>query len=129
MKCRFLRTACVAGLCLVVLTGAALAGSVRIIVPQYSARTGPFFAEVERDFEAANPGTDIQIEMVPREDLRRRLTTGLGEGSNPDLAIIGQRWLVDFVRLQAIEPLDGFMSDELKGRFIDSFLQAGMMDG
>jgi multiple sugar transport system substrate-binding protein len=129
MECRFWRTACAAGLCLVVLTGAALAGSVRIIVPQYSARTGPFFAEAERDFEAANPDTDIQIEIVPREDLRRRLTTGLGEGSNPDLAIIGQRWLVDFVKLQAIEPLDGFISDELKGRFIDSFLQAGMMDG
>ena len=129
MKCRFLRTACAAGLCLAVLTGAAVAGSVKVVVPQYSARTGPFFAEAERDFEAAHPDTDIQIEVVPWEDLRRRLTTGLGEGNNPDLAIIGQRWLVDFVKLQAIEPLDGFISDELKGRFIDSFLQAGMMDG
>jgi multiple sugar transport system substrate-binding protein len=129
MKCRFLRTAGVAGLCLAVLTGAAVAGSVRIIVPDYSARTGPYFAEAERTFEAANPNIDVQIEVVPREELKRKLTTSMGEGANPDLAIISQRWLVDFVKLDAVEPLDGFISDDFKGRFIAPFLSAGMMDG
>jgi multiple sugar transport system substrate-binding protein len=129
MKCRFLRTAGVAGLCLAVLTGAAVAGSVRIIVPDYSARTGPYFAEAERTFEAANPDIDVQIEVVPREELKRKLTTSMGEGANPDLAIISQRWLVDFVKLDAVEPLDGFISDDFKGRFIAPFLSAGMMDG
>jgi multiple sugar transport system substrate-binding protein len=129
MKCRFLRTAGVAGLCLAVLTGAAVAGSVRIIVPDYSARTGPYFAEAERTFEAAHPNIDVQIEVVPREELKRKLTTSMGEGANPDLAIISQRWLVDFVKLDAVEPLDGFISDDFKGRFIAPFLSAGMMDG
>src|SRR4029078_9364196 len=118
MKCRFSRTVGVAGLCLAVLSGAALAGSVRIIVPEYSARTGPYFADAEREFEAANPDIDIQIEMVPREELRRKLATEMGEGANPDLAIINRRELVDFVKLDAIEPLDGFIGDEFKGRFI-----------
>jgi multiple sugar transport system substrate-binding protein len=129
MKCRFLRTVCVAGLCLAVLTGAALAGSVRIIVPEYSARTGPYFADAEREFEAVNPDIDIQIEMVPWGQLRRKLTTEMGEGTHPDLAIINRRELVDFVKLDAIEPLDGLISDEFKGRFIGSFLSMAMMDG
>lgn len=129
MKCRFLRTVCVAGLCLAVLTGAALAGGVRIIVPAYSARTAPYFADAEREFEAANPDIDIQIEMVPWEDLRRKLTTEMGEDTHPDLAIIDRRELVDFVKLDAIEPLDSFLGDEFKGRFIDSFLSMAMMDG
>ncbi len=129
MKCRFLRTVCVAGLCLAVLTGVALAGSVRIIVPEYSPRTGPYFADAEREFEAANPDIDIQIEMVPWEELRRKLATEMGEGTYPDLAIINRRELVDFVKLDAIEPLDGFISDEFKSRFIGSFLSMAMMDG
>jgi multiple sugar transport system substrate-binding protein len=129
MKCRFLRTACVAGLCLAVLTGAALAGSVKILFPEYSARTGPYFADAEREFEAANPDTDIQIEMVPKEELRRRLTTQMGEGTNPDLAIIDSRSLVDFVKLDAVEPLDGFISDEFKNRFIAPFFSAAVMEG
>lgn len=129
MKCRFLRTAGVAGLCLGVLTGAAAAGSVRIIVPHYSARTGPYFADAEREFEAAHPDIDVQIDVVPVEELRRKLTTSMGEGANPDLAIIAEPWLVDFVKLDAIEPLDGFLTDDFKGRFIASFLSAGMMGG
>jgi multiple sugar transport system substrate-binding protein len=129
MKCRFLRTACVAGLCLAVLTGAALAGSVKIIVPQYIARTGPYFVDAEREFEAANPETDIQVEMVPWADLRRKLATDMGEGKNPDLAIVGSRWLVDFVKLDAVEPLDGFIGDELKSRFIAPFLTVAMLEG
>lgn len=127
MKCRFLRTACVAGVSLAVFTGAAFAGTVKIIVPEYSARTRPYFAEVERAFEAANPETDIQIEVVPGEELRQKLATGTG--TNPDLAVIGSRLLVDFVTLNVIEPLDGFITDEFKGRFIDNILSAATMDG
>src|SRR5690349_20996991 len=129
MKCRFLRTVCVAGLCLAVLTGAALAGSVRIVVPQYSARTGPYFADAEREFEAANPDIDIQIEMVPWEELHRKLATEMGNGTNPDLAIINRRDLVDFVKLDAIKTLDSRINDEFKGRFISSFLSMAVMDG
>jgi multiple sugar transport system substrate-binding protein len=119
----------VAGLCLANLTGAALAGSVKIIVPEYSARTGPYFVDAEREFEAANPDIDIEVEMVPRAELRRKLATDLGEGSNPDLAIVGLRWLVDLVKLDAVEPLDGFIDDELKNRFIASLLTVAMMEG
>jgi multiple sugar transport system substrate-binding protein len=129
MRCRFLRTVCLGGLYLAVLTGAALAGSVRITVPEYSARTRPYFADAEREFEAANPDIDIQIEMVPWEELRRKLATEMGQGANPDVAIINRRDLVDFVKLDAIEPLDGLLNDDFRGRFIGSFLSMAVMDG
>src|SRR5262249_38813331 len=117
------------GLCLAVLTGTALAGSVRVVVPEYSARTGPYFADAKREFEAANPDIDVQIEMVPPEELRRKLTTEMGQGTNPDLAIINRRDLVDFVKLDAIKPLDGRINDEFRARFIGSFLAMATMDG
>src|SRR4030095_11700478 len=61
--------------------------------------------------------------------LGRTLPAGGGEGANRALAIIDGRTLVDFVKLDAIEPLDAFISDEFRGRFIGSFLSTAMMDG
>ena len=126
---RFLQTSLLAGVSLLFLAGAAAAGTVRITVPEFSARTKPYFSEAEQAFEAANPGIDIQIDIVPREEFRRRLTTEMGQGANPDLAVISARWLVDFVKLDALEPLDGFVTDDLKNRLIAAFLSAGRMDG
>jgi len=123
-----LRAALVALLSLASLTSA-FAGTVRITVAKYSAKTGPYFAEAERAFEAANPGTDIQIEVVPWDELGQKLAGDIAAGTNPDLAIIGTRWLVDFVKRDVVEPLDGFMTDEFRGRFIEPFLQAAVMDG
>jgi multiple sugar transport system substrate-binding protein len=129
MSRRFLQTSLAAGASLLFLAGAAFASTVRIAVPEYSARTKPYFSDAEHAFEAANPGIDIQVDIVPREDFRRRLATELGENANPDLALISARWLVDFVKLDAIEPLDGFITDDFRGRLIAPFLSAAMMDG
>ena len=129
MPRRFLQTSLAAGASLLFLAGAAFASTVRISVPEYSARTKPYFSDAEHAFEAANPGIDIQVDIVPREDFRRRLATELGENTNPDLALISARWLVDFVKLDAIEPLDGFITGDFRGRLIAPFLSAAMMDG
>ena len=126
MKGLVLRAALVAGLSLAVLTSA-FAGTVKITVAKYSARTGPYFAEAERVFEAANPDTDIQIEVVPWDALGQKLSADIAAGTNPDIAIIGTRWLIDYVKRDIVEPLDGFITDEFRGRFIDPFLSAAVM--
>jgi multiple sugar transport system substrate-binding protein len=128
MKGLVLRAALVAGLSLAVLTSA-FAGTVKITVAKYSARTGPYFAEAERAFEAANPDTDIQIEVVPWDALGQKLTADIAAGTNPDIAIIGTHWLIDYVKRDVVEPLDGFITDEFSGRFIDPFLSAAVMGG
>lgn len=129
MRRRILQTGLAAGLSLLFLASLAFAGSVRLTVPEYSAKTKPYFAEAEQAFEGANPDIDIQIDMVPEEELRRKLTTSMGEGANSDLAIIDQRLIVDFVKLGAVEPLDSFITDDFKARFIEPFLSAAMMEG
>jgi multiple sugar transport system substrate-binding protein len=129
MKSRFLKTVLTATLSLAALTSVALAGTVRVTVAEYSAKTGPYFAEAEKAFEAANPGVDIQIEVVPWDVLLQKLTTDIGAGSNADLSIIGTRWLIDFVKQDVAEPLDGFVTPEFKDRFIETFLSPSVMDG
>lgn len=128
MKGLVLRVALVVGLGFAALTSA-FAGTVKITVAKYSAKTGPYFAEAESAFEAANPDIDIQIEVVPWDALGQKLAADIAAGTNPDIATIGTRWLIDFVKRDVVEPLDGFITDDFRGRFIDPFLLAAVMDG
>ncbi|ALN74301.1 sugar ABC transporter substrate-binding protein [Aureimonas sp. AU20] len=116
------------GVALLALSAAAEAGTVRVTVAEYSAKTGPYFEKVAKDFETANPGTDIQIEVVPWDSLQQKLTTDISAGTNADLSIIGTRWLLDFVSQGIAEPLDGYMDQAFKDRFISTFLTPSVMD-
>ncbi|MGP1395482.1 MAG: ABC transporter substrate-binding protein [Inquilinaceae bacterium] len=105
------------------------AGEVRITVAEYSSKTGPYFEQMASEFEAANPGIDIQVEVTPWDVLLQKLTTDIAGQANADLAIIGTRWLLDFVEQDIAEPLDGYMDDAFQDRFIATFLSPSVMDG
>lgn len=118
-----------AGMSIFAYAAVADAGEVRVTVAEYSAKTGPYFEEAKKEFEAKNPGITINFEVVPWDVLLQKLTTDMGAGTNADLSIIGTRWLIDFVKEDAVEPLDGFIDDAFKGRFIETFLQPSIMEG
>src|SRR5262249_43498918 len=105
------------------------AETVRMIVAYYSATTGPYFEKMAADFHAANPDIDVRIEVVNWTDLLQKLRTDIPAGTNPDLSVIGTRWLLDFVRADVAEPLDGYMSAAFRDRFIGPFLTPGQVDG
>jgi multiple sugar transport system substrate-binding protein len=108
---------------------AAHADTVRVTVAHYSDATAPYFEKMARQFEAANPGTTIKIEDVNWDSLQQKLQTDIAGGANADLAIIGTRWLLDFVKDGIAEPLDGYMDANFKGRFIGPFLAPGQIGG
>jgi multiple sugar transport system substrate-binding protein len=126
---KFARALLFAGAALLALAGAAEAGTVRVTIAEYSKGTGPYFEAAAKAFEAANPGTKIQIEVVPWDNLQQKLTTDISAGANADLSIIGTRWLLDYVRQGVVAPLDSYVTPEFKGRFIDTFLTPSVMDG
>src|SRR5688572_2133957 len=68
---------------------ASAATPIRVVVAYYSAETGPIFEGMAKDFEAAHPDVDIQIEVVQWDNLQQRLTTDIAGGTAPDIAIIG----------------------------------------
>ncbi len=80
-------------------------------------------------FEKANPGTTIKIEDVSWDTLQQKLQTDISGGANADLAIVGTRWLLDFVKDDVAEPLDGYMDASFKARFIGPFLAPGEING
>jgi multiple sugar transport system substrate-binding protein len=102
---------------------------VRVVVPYYSAETEPFFRQAVTAFEAENPDVRISLEVVNWDTLFQKLTTDIAGGAAPDVSIIGTRWLTDFVSQGIAEPLDDYMTDEVRGRFIDVFLDPSVIDG
>ncbi|WP_114809778.1 ABC transporter substrate-binding protein [Paraburkholderia kururiensis] len=108
---------------------AAQADTVRVTVAHYSDATAPYFEKMARQFEKANPGTTIKIEDVNWDTLQQKLQTDISGGANADLAIVGTRWLLDFVKDDVAEPLDGYMDANFKARFIGPFLAPGVIDG
>ncbi|RVD53964.1 MAG: sugar ABC transporter substrate-binding protein [Mesorhizobium sp.] len=118
-----------AGMGILAFAAQAEAGEVRVTVAEYSAKTGPYFEEVKKEFEAKNPGITVKFEMVPWDVLLQKLTTDITAGTNADLSIIGTRWLIDFVQQDVAEPLDSYITPEFKGRFIDTFLSPSIMGG
>lgn len=118
-----------AGMSMLAIAAQADAGEVRVTVAEYSAKTAPYFADVKKEFEAANPGISVKFEVVPWDVLLQKLTTDITAGTNADLSIIGTRWLIDFVQQDVAEPLDGYIKPDFKDRFIDTFLSPSIMDG
>lgn len=104
-------------------------GTLRFTVAEYSSATGPYFEDLATQFEAANPGTDIQIEVVPWDVLLQKLTTDISAGVNADMAIIGTRWLIDFVNEGLAAPASDVVSQEVLDRFVPALLEPGTLEG
>jgi multiple sugar transport system substrate-binding protein len=118
-----------AGAGMLALASSAQAGTVRVTIAEYSKGTGPYFEAAAKAFQAANPGTTIQIEVVPWDNLQQKLTTDISAGTNADLSIIGTRWLLDYVSQGIVAPLDSYITPELKARFIPTFLTPSVLNG
>jgi multiple sugar transport system substrate-binding protein len=102
---------------------------VRVVVAYYSDQSGPIFEGMAKDFEAAHPDIDIQIEVVNWDNLEQKLITDIAGGTPPDVSIIGTRWLAGYVEEGIAEPLDDYMSEEFRARFIETFMSPSVFDG
>jgi multiple sugar transport system substrate-binding protein len=102
---------------------------IRVVLGFYSAATQGIFEGMAKDFMAAHPDVDVKIEVVQWDNLQQRLTTDIAGGTPPDIAMIGTRWLVDFVQNDIAEPLDSYITPEFKGRFIESFMGPSTING
>ena len=116
------RLGAVLGFAMAPLAAPAQADTVRVTVSYYSAATGPFFEKMAAEFAKANPGHEVKIEVVNWNALFQKLQTDISGNANSDISIIGTRWLLDFVRDDLVEPLDGYMNADFRNRFIGTFL-------
>lgn len=103
--------------------------SVRVVLAYYSAQTEPVFQEIKEAFEAENPDIKVHLEVVAWDNLFQHLTTRIAGGQEPDLAIIGTRWLPGFVEQGVAQPLDEFIDDAFRSQFAPALFEPSTIDG
>ncbi len=104
-------------LALVATTGVFAGGSgeeetpnVTVFWALYDGLTEEFREELETAFEAEYPGIELDIVPVPWDQMYDRLTTSLAGGDPPEVSVIGTRWLLEFMALDAVEPVGDYVS-------------------
>lgn len=102
---------------------------VRFLAAEYSSATRPYWQEVEKAFEAANPDIDLEVDVSYWDGLHNKITTLIGAGNQPDLANIGTSWLPEYVKEGIAYPIDERLTPEFRARFIENLLQGAVVGG
>ena len=69
-------------------------------------REGEVVSQLLPGFEKANPGIKVQVQQIPWTAAHEKLLTAFVGEATPDIAMLGNTWVPEFVALDALEPLD-----------------------
>ena len=82
---------------------------------------------IENSFRQLYP--NITVELVGVSDLRTRLLAAIPAGKGPDLFMWAHDWTGEFAEAGFILPLDEFVTEDLKGKFLETAINACMYNG
>lgn len=85
--------------------------------------------EAEKKFERLNPGVDVETVPLPYEETQDQLTLMTAAGNPPDITTVDVVWLASLVFMGGLEPLDKFMTPELKSAMIPAAYSDGLLNG
>ncbi|WP_149182897.1 sugar ABC transporter substrate-binding protein [Streptomyces sp. TRM49041] len=108
-------------------------GSRNVTVWMYPVISDPqansaYWERIEKDFEAATPGTTLTIEQQPWENRDEKLATALGSGKGPDVVLLNPDQIPQYLSNGAIRPVDAAVKDT-KDTFLPNALTALTHDG
>ncbi|TDD04419.1 sugar ABC transporter substrate-binding protein [Nonomuraea deserti] len=92
------------------------------------AKSQAFWGKVEKDFEAANPTTDITIDLQPWEGRQEKVTTALVSKKGFDLVVLGPDQIPQYAQQGTIEPVDDIVAPA-KASYLPNSLTALTVDG
>lgn len=136
MKKRILSLALVALIALSLLPGAVSAESsgmagrkITVLLPNHEMDTVGFMETETRKFEEE---TGIQVELINMswENVADRVMTEMAaKGDSYDVIEFDNAWVPKFVANGWVEPLDGYVTDEIKKGILPGLLEKFSMDG
>lgn len=97
---------------------------VRFMWAEYDGVKPEYPKELEKAFEAANPNIDLQIISTPWGEYEARLDTFIAGGEAPDIAVIGTRWLLKYMDLEIVEPIEQWVSKPVLDDIIEASMEA-----
>ena len=68
---------------------------------------GEKLPELTKEFEAANPGTKVQVTAIPWDAAHDKFTTAITANKTPDVAMVGTTWMGEFAKMGALDPTPG----------------------
>jgi multiple sugar transport system substrate-binding protein len=84
------------------------------------------------DFERTHPNLHIEVQQLPWGAAHQKLLTAFAGDSTPDLSMIGNSWIPEFVALNALKPLEAraAASKEVQAAdYFDGIWQTNRIDG
>lgn len=73
-------------------------------------REGEVVSELLPAFYREHPSIKVQVQQIPWSAAHEKLLTGFVGDANPDIAMLGNTWVPEFVALDALEPLDSLVA-------------------
>src|SRR3954466_15408170 len=69
-------------------------------------REGEVVSQLIPAFEKSHPGIKVEVQQIPWSAAHEKLLTAFVGDATPDIAMLGNTWVPEFVALDALEPLD-----------------------
>ncbi|GAA3928618.1 sugar ABC transporter substrate-binding protein [Actinomadura viridis] len=101
-----------------------------VIADQQASRT--YWQQIEKDFEAAESGLDLKIELQPWDNRDQKVATALAGGNGPDIVLLGPDQVPQYVQNRTLAPVDdvtagagsSFLPGSLKALSVEGKLYA-----
>ena len=101
--------------------------TLNVIAAQYGGKTAEWWAGFEKDFEAANPGIDLVVDVPSWNDIYTVVNTRIANGEAPDILNIDV--FADYQADGLLLPAQDYVSDETYAKFYPQFLEQSVVDG
>lgn len=108
------------------LPGSGATGDISFVVAQYSNKTGPFWEKVVSECEAANPGLNINLEVLGWQQAHDSTAQRIAAGTFPDLLNTATIWVPEWISGDALQPVtDDLVPPEIKADFVPALYEKG----
>ena len=95
-------------------------------------REGEVLSQLMPAFEKQHPGISVDVQQIPWTAAHEKLLTAYVGEATPDIAMLGNTWVPEFVALDALEPLDGLASSSsviTRDDFFDGIWKTNVVNG
>ena len=88
---------------------------------------GEKVGELAADFEKENPGTKVNVTVIPFDAAHDKIATSIAGGQTPDVSLVGTTWVSEFAGSKALDPTPTDLID--KGKFFEGSWDTTEVDG
>jgi multiple sugar transport system substrate-binding protein len=95
-------------------------------------REGDVLSELIPGFEKEHPDIHVEVQQIPWTAAHEKLLTAYVGEATPDIAMLGNTWVPEFVALNALAPLDSFAErskDIRRDDFFPGIWKTNVVDG